>query len=669
MEDRCMDSDTIKIGSSFNELAICYNVLFNGEERKPLTLVQNGRFVEAAMAGCLIKDRIREEENFFTITRTWTIDTAGNWKLLADIHLTMDPPEVFIPTVFYKQNDRGIGSFPKGKDAGFWSYSEDRTPLPACIILDRDDTRYGFYKKAAENEHMLSSRSLKIEDRTLRIRTMIPGEEFPYSYRGKNRLDHTSEFTPEYLKIGNEELPYKHTEEFYIYKDRQKSSIFSFYKRMLDRKIEYRELSKGKKISWETYLDLKMKHLLFLTREDGLSGFNYITMGLGNGPLQKIYNFTAGSFLVKSLEAACVLAEYGGAAGNRSLLRVAENIGFFFLKGEISEGVHQDCFDLEKRYWGGYLGISENDKYRFLINARCNGETMSGYIRLYQTLAEYGKEIDEFIALPERVAKFYLDNFTAFPDAGAFGRWWSKEGTPENSLGTNGAYIVSYLLLLLPYSMDKKKLLDSLMVAADHYCLLVDEGDFYGDTLDADAYDKESGAVLLSMFLDLYEFDKNEKWLTYAKKCADYLLTWIWQYDIPFSDSSPLGKAGFHSTGMTSVSIAHHHLDFYGISIGYDFLRLWQHCRSGLYKQNAHLMIDACRQLIATEEESLGKGPEFAGWQPEQINHSLWDYFNRDEHVRGHYDICIAWVTVLGLGALLKIRKRFPEILEEEELS
>ena len=85
-----------------------------------------------------------------------------------------------------------------------------------------------------------------------------------------------------------------------------------------------------------------------------------------------------------------------------------------------------------------------------------------------------------------------------------------------------------------------------------------------------------------------------------------------------------------------------------------------------LYKENALLMIDSCRQLIATKDDPLGKGPEFIGWQPEQINHTLWDYFDREDRTRGHYDICIAWVTVLGLGAFLKIREQFPEILEEE---
>jgi hypothetical protein len=116
---------------------------------------------------------------------------------------------------------------------------------------------------------------------------------------------------------------------------------------------------------------------------------------------------------------------------------------------------------------------------------------------------------------------------------------------------------------------------------------------------------------------------------------------------------------------MTSVSVAHHHLDFYGMSIGYDFLRLWEASGTDIYRKNALLMINACRQLAG---EGLRGSPAAAGadgWQPEQINHTNWDYFNRVDHSKGFYDICIAWVTVLGLGAWLKIEKRFPEVFRE----
>ena len=571
------DSAIVPLDLGVAGLSLGYRVNFNGHVSYPLSLKQTGTDREALMEGCRIQDRIRENDAYLSISRTWTVEKAGMWRFDTDILIETPPMEVFIPAVLYRQNDRGTGSFPKGREAETWSYSEERTPLPASVILSRNGCRFGFFKRPAEKAELLASRSLIRDEGRVTLRTSTPGTEFPYSYRGKKKLAPSAEEHGAFLRVSEEMLPYTHREEYYLFVEDEERDIFSFYRRMLEGFPLFREPSPPPRLSWNEYYTLKMKHLLFLAEKDTPSGLHFLTMGRGNGELQKIYNFTAGSFLVKSLEASWIMAEHGSSINDKGILKLAESIGRFFLQGEADKGIHQDCFDLENRHWGGYLGISENDEYRFLINSRCNGETMSGYIRLYRTLAEGGKKIPQFIELPRRVAAFYIRLFHKYGAEMGFGRWWTKEGDPVNSLGTNGAYIVSFLLLLKPYYDDEYSLLDTARKAGDYYCGLVDRGDFYGDTLDADAYDKESGVALMTMFLDLYETDGQKKWLDYAEKCADFLLTWIWQYDIPFPDASLLRKAGFKSRGLTSVSVAHHHMDFYGMSMAYDFLRLWRH--------------------------------------------------------------------------------------------
>jgi len=114
---------------------------------------------------------------------------------------------------------------------------------------------------------------------------------------------------------------------------------------------------------------------------------------------------------------------------------------------------------------------------------------------------------------------------------------------------------------------------------------------------------------------------------------------------------------------MTSVSIAHHHLDFYGMSIAYEFLRYGQLAGDAFFEDQAGLLMQACRQLVATPELLLGRGAEDVGWQPEQLNHTGWDYFDRNSQMHGSFDIDIAWVTVLGLGAYQRIARRFPQSL------
>ena len=74
-------------------------------------------------------------------------------------------------------------------------------------------------------------------------------------------------------------------------------------------------------------------------------------------------------------------------------------------------------------------------------------------------------------------------------------------------------------------------------------------------------------------------------------------------------------------------------------------------------------MLFASRQLIQLVPDSLKRGESFYGFQPEQVNHTMWDYFSREENMNGTYDIDIAWNNVLGYGAYLYIKREFKDIL------
>ncbi|ADK80901.1 glycoside hydrolase family protein [Sediminispirochaeta smaragdinae] len=647
--------------------SIEYGIKKDGDSTAPLTLEYEKGRATAVFEFCSITDEFSLNGRVLRIDRTWILERNAAWNLETDLNIRMDGAEFFIPSVLYRGNNRGKGCFPKGSEAAGWAYSEERTPLPCCLVVYNDHEKLVFFTGPATEEHDTAGRSVVSKEGLIKIRTVVPGSEGPFSYTGKKALSsghNAGSFTVCSPEKG---LPYIYSRSFYLVFPEEKSDIFAAYRECL----EYSDVffnpvrSTACGMQWSAYLDGKIRNLLYLTEYDKRSGLAYVRMGRDNGPLQEIYEYTAASFLVKSLEGAWIYARLAGRMNRPEFLSCAEGIGRFFLRGEVLPGVHQDCRDLRNGEWGGYLGISENDEYRNLVNARCNGESMSGYIKLYESLLKQGRSVPEFLQLPLRVADFYIDNQLRGDSDGSFGRWWSTDGKPVNPLGTNGAYIVSFLLLLEPYYKDSQRLNDAVDRAARYYAGLADSGDFFGDTLDADAYDKESGVSLLSMFLDLYERDGARKWLDYAVKAADYILTWVWQYDIVFPAGTPLAEAEFRTTGMTSVSVAHHHLDFYGMSIGYDFLRLWEASGTDIYRKNALMMINACRQLAG---EGLRGSPAAAGadgWQPEQINHTNWDYFNRVDRSKGFYDICIAWVTVLGLGAWLKIEKRFPEVFRE----
>lgn len=685
---------------SGRELCVPYKLSLGRKPLSPASLAVDGgavrvEFREADGLAASIEDSVEERSGLIVMKRRWTLFHRGPWTLNASFTAALGMAEVFVPAVLYRGNAVGKGAFPKQDIAKAWSFLETRTPVPSCVQLHDARTSFICAASPASEMRFLSSADGSVADGTATISIDLPARERPYAYMGKTSLIPAPDDGPESLLFDEQELPATVERSFYCaLADIGRRSHFTAYRDFVEAVAPPPSIAGGsgdraardcRLVSWKDYASRKMAHLLSLVElaPDGRSA--YLAMGRRNGELQTVYNYTAGSFLVKSLEGALVLARtvdpgayaapflerlsvlFGVARGPGLLAETSERIGRFFLGGELGMGVHQDCYDTVRGIWGGYLGISEHDDFRFQVNARCNGEVMKAYVQLYEALRLSGRELPEFIELPRRVARFYLDRQLGGDLDGSFGRWWSVKGKVVDALGTNGAYLASFLIALEPHFDDARKLAAAIERAGAFYGRLADQGDFYADTLDADSCDKEAGAALLAFFLDLFERDGKRAWLERAREAAEFVLAWIWQYDCPFPPQSPLGSRRFSTRGMTSVSVAHHHLDFYGMSIAYDFLRLAEHSGDGFYRSQAEMMLRACRQLVAGPGDYLGRSPEDLGWQPEQINHTAWDYFDRQDHQSGHFDIDIAWIAVLGLAAYQRVQARYPDALERSE--
>lgn len=578
-----------------------------------------------------------------------------DWQLPHTEHIrlesTLQGPggnqELFIPAVYYRENNCGQGAFIQGPYQNGISISEDRTPLPGCIILHQGNCYTAFcLDKAASCEVSASIGVRSVKD-SCSLFVSIPPEEIPYSYQGKTRKETPADKTVTFSTPNIQRKLFCYTK---TYQNPDANTLFSFYREFTQAVLPYlenRQSSTAAQVSWHDWYTLKTAHIRYLL--DSTDTYSWIRMGKDNGSLQAVYDFTGASFLVKSIEGAWILAKNNDTD-------TAEKIGRFFLQAEDPEknGIYRDNYDIKKNIWGGYLGISENNAYGSLINARCNGEAMLAYINLYKTCRENGRIIDEFIELPKRVAQFYIQHQLS---DGNFGRWWTPAGTAVNTKGTNGAYITSFLIALQPYAAaaEKAAIETAIQKSAEYYHQMIDNADYYGDTLDADAFDKESAAVLLRESLDMYAYTKKQRYLDDSIKAAHFVYTWMWLYDMQFPAGSPLAEAQYKTTGMTSVSVAHHHHDFYGMYLARDFLRLYKNTHDKFYMQAAAMMMQACRQLISCPQQPLGRSKALYGWQPEQMNYTAWDYFDRQDHQKGWYDICVAWVPVLTLGAYLQI--------------
>lgn len=631
------------------------------KEREELSsLIEGGNLAFYYRFGTsFIKLTFQEIGKLVVIDTEETLESDVRVEYVFHPEFEMSQSDIFIPSIWYKDNKEGLGSFPKASLAPFWSFDESRMSIPSLIEFSSGANHLIIAKKTADSfDHKACCGWRKDE-----VYLARPSVETPYSYCGKKSL------------IKNEALVYTTKEEcvkqrLYCFNQSFKTSLQA-YEEFVKNYNRVESISFSSDLPWEQYAVSKLTRLLNLVQADG-----FLLMGEGNGDEQEVYEYTSASFLVKSIEAAACFAttplcifncpceelkqarlkasvRLGFKDDEHLLVNIAIKIGNYFLKYE-DNGRFQDCVNIKTGENGGYLGIGEHPEFQYLINARCNGEAMKAYLALYSALKEKSIDKPEFLEIAKRVAVFYLEIQLS---NGSFGRWWSKSGKPENIQGTNGAYIAIFLIQLLKMLEEEDSLYERVKTgirrAMSFYKQLIEEGLFYGDTLDADSSDKEAGVVLLDLMLTYAESSHDTSVLEVAHIASQFVLTWIWQADCVFKKDSPLDREQFHTAGLSAVSIAHNHLDFYGMLIATLFLRYTKLTGDNFYREQANLMLNASKQLIANSKNLLGRSEKFVGWQPEQINHTNWDYFNNSENMNGTYSIDISWVNVLGYSAYL----------------
>jgi len=658
------DGYTVGLVHDGTELGKLYYSIRRGSEwLAPDEVVTGpGNVIKAVFKHAELVDRLTFSQGLIKIDRHWKITKPGSWQLgfgyCPPAHLN----QWLVPSVMYDKNVMGTGRFPRGDiDAG-WSFREDRIPVPSCSILhDGSDWQAVFTEPARDNATVSSVKTyLRNEKPAFEIR--VPYTEEPRTYTEKGIIiGGLSKATGKLFNI--QDVSFEYSRNFYIAYGRC-THISEIFMNLTDLALaEFAASGTGRSgKDWSEIAALKFNHLRYLLIDD--DKITAVKMGRGNGLFQSFYEFAAGSFLVRGLEGATIFARLAKETGDKKCMDIADRIGRFFLAGALPNGLHRDCYALKDGRWGGYMGVGTPPELQFGANTRCNGEVMVNYLRLYRLLKDEGSDRPEFLELAMKNAAFYLEHQLKGEQEGSFGRWWDISGAPMNTLGTNGAYIISLLVELEKITGRRDDIDRALEKAGKCYASLVDKRAFYADTLDADCVDKEAGVALLRAFIDLYERSHSEFYLKYARLCAGYVLSWMYTYNIAFDPRSPLGRRDFKTQGMTSVSVAHHHLDFYGFSIAFDFLRLWQATGEDRWKKCALAMIGACSQLISSEKDLLGKGRDFLGWQPEQVNHTNWDYKHRILGTKGRFHTCVAWTVVLTLGAMLDIRQRFPEVLD-----
>jgi hypothetical protein len=372
--------------------------------------------------------------------------------------------------------------------------------------------------------------------------------------------------------------------------------------------------------------------------------------------LQRFFgDFVGGSFLAKGMEIAVSFLRLGRECDDGDLVERAREIAGFMLRGALPNGLAFDDYSIHARRFGGFFfpgrGLAR------VTSTRCMGESAQQFARLF---ALSGESADaRWLTHARSVADFFITH--QLPD-GNFGRFWSPDGELLDDRGTNGAYIIWLMAELA--RMGFADYLAPARRAAQYFIeTAVKPQRFTFDTLDAECIDKEAGHALLRAFILLHRLTGERALAEAAREAASFCLGWQFAWDVPFAARSPLGALGFHSFGGTTVSVAHHHLDPYGLMIALDFLRLSSALSETCWETYAHDLMGFCGQMVSTPERPLNLGSDFIGYQPEQYNQTDWDYQNHLLGGKGSYGMAASWVASLTLGAVMDIREEFPRLV------
>jgi hypothetical protein len=581
-----------------------------------------------------IRDRLYWADGLLTVERTWDFSREGmvSLEFLVEHGLTVD--HWMIPGVVYDGNRVGRGAFPSGPLSRGWASREDRCTLPSGSVIWAGDLMLAVWTDPAESEHDLSAACLGDNF----IGVAVPLREEPFSYtrkwlpRPKPKLS--------FWQVGPTT---RYRRRFHVFVC---GAGLEGYAEVFARVAERLPAPHSADVPWGRQISLRAVHLhdaLTLRREDAVG-----VPTLQSRHLLPIHPVLSGGFVGRNLDIAAALLTLGKEPGYEFLTSSVRDIADGFLAARLPNGLCYGEYSLCLKRWYGYYPFRRRQ-----INVRLLAEIGEGWLGAAEAAGEQANP--EWIEAVDGICRFFVEH--QLP-SGSFGRWWSEEGVCLEDDSTNGADMAYLLLRYHAFTGD-----ESLVEAARRYLeharrRYLEPWTFYGETLDADCIDKEAAYALLRFWL---EWHPEAQIIEEARELASWLLTWTYAWNVPFPPRSFLGRRGFLTRGGTTVSVAHHHLDAYGVAIARELFRLGQATGEECWPRHARLLLHFATQCLADERDDLDRPAYLRGFQPEQFNQTDWDYLHTALWGKGSVKNLIAWVPALVLRHLLLIREEFPE--------
>jgi hypothetical protein len=178
------------------------------------------------------------------------------------------------------------------------------------------------------------------------------------------------------------------------------------------------------------------------------------------------------------------------------------------------------------------------------------------------------------------------------------------------------------------YFGEKKYLTSARKTAKYLEEMIVSNSDYFSSTLDADCEDKEASFYTATAYYYMSFVTKGKerkRYVELANKANYFVLSWYYNWDVPFAKGQMLGDVDFKTRGWGNVSVENNHVDVF--IFGYLEVLRWleKEKKEPRFGQMADVIESSMKsQLLPRKGHMFDIAKE--GYYPEVVQHTNWDY-------------------------------------------
>ncbi|MGL1957136.1 MAG: hypothetical protein OCD00_07460 [Colwellia sp.] len=535
--------------------------------------------------------------------------------------------EFLLPGLWYKKNLRSSEGAPSTKVASNWSVREDRlsSPLSGAFdnqkqqfvtVLRQDDIVTDSLGVPAYGEVLLNSdtdlgsvgfgKGLAENKQQVYLQFGYPAQEAPNSYVRKLTLAPKTMSFVTLPKGDKRQLNYQiktgKAEDFAAFVEQTWRYSFDALKpQVVKNALPTKEVKQ---------LLVKFYQQSYIN-ESELAGFSGAHIHTALAEKKQILEI---GFIGRVLLNAFNALEYGEQNQNQGLVKIGQSVFNSYLKSGFKEsGFFREYVNFENNYEDDVISIRRQSEGIYAVLHYLAYEEKQG-----RTHPQWQKKIRQLLTNMSKLQR--ID--------GSFPRKFDSNFKILDASGGSSSSVVLPLVMAHKYFNDNSYL-DSARATAKYLeNTIIKNSDYFSSTLDANCEDKEASfytATALYYLAQVTTGKEQRHYTELAAKTNYFVLSWYYNWDVPFAKGQMLGDVGFKTRGWGNVSVENNHVDVF--IFGYlDVLR-W------LAKEQNEPRFTAFAKVIESSMKSQllpRKGHMFniakEGYQPEVVQHTNWDY-------------------------------------------